>query len=540
MIGLADVFLRTSAVLIAGLALATALSRRSAAVRHAVLAVSLLSAVLVVPASSVLPSWTIVLPAGAPPKAAPPRPVTAAAAHIHISVPEPAGPRPRAYPIAAIVWGCGFAAGLIVLAAGTIRLTRLSGRGTPVSDPRWIASARAVADSYGLRRPVALLRTDVPFMIATWGFRPARILLPPGERHWTDARIGAVLRHELAHVARADWIVLMAAHVLLAALWFNPLAWLVSRGLRRECERACDDAVLGGGVGAADYAGHLVALARECRRPSLSSWAWMPPALPMARPSGFERRIAAMLNPRLDRSPLSPRAALVLGAIVMAATGATAAARAVQAPPSALTGTVYDTTGGVLPGVTMALEDEGQATTHVTTDASGRFTFPSIGRGRYVLSAALPGFRSMRDQFDLNAAADWDRAVTLQVGDLKETITVKVTRIPATARAATAPSAPIRLRVGGNVQAPRKTLDVKPVYPESMRAAGREGQVSIEAVIAADGTVSYVRVLSAQVHPDFAIAAVDAVRQWQFTPTLLNGQAVEVVMTVSVQFSLTN
>jgi protein TonB len=73
-----------------------------------------------------------------------------------------------------------------------------------------------------------------------------------------------------------------------------------------------------------------------------------------------------------------------------------------------------------------------------------------------------------------------------------------------------------------------------------MRAAGREGHVPIEAVIAADGTVSYVRVLSAQVHPDFAIAAVDAVRQWQFTPTLLNGRAVEVVMTVSVQFSLSD
>jgi protein TonB len=98
----------------------------------------------------------------------------------------------------------------------------------------------------------------------------------------------------------------------------------------------------------------------------------------------------------------------------------------------------------------------------------------------------------------------------------------------------------IRVRVGGNIRAPRKTLDVRPVYPASMRAAGREGQVPMEAVISADGSVSYVRVLSAQVHPDFAIAAVDAVRQWRFTPTLLNGQPVEVVMTVNVQFGLTN
>ena len=71
-----------------------------------------------------------------------------------------------------------------------------------------------------------------------------------------------------------------------------------------------------------------------------------------------------------------------------------------------------------------------------------------------------------------------------------------------------------------------------------MREAGREGVVPIEAIIGVDGAVTSVRVLSAQVHPDFAIAAVDAVRQWRFTPTLLNGVPVEVVMRVSITFSL--
>jgi outer membrane biosynthesis protein TonB len=48
------------------------------------------------------------------------------------------------------------------------------------------------------------------------------------------------------------------------------------------------------------------------------------------------------------------------------------------------------------------------------------------------------------------------------------------------------------------------------------------------------------RVLSAQVHPDFAVAASEAVRQWRFSPTLLNGSPVEVVMRVSVTFSLSD
>ena len=73
-----------------------------------------------------------------------------------------------------------------------------------------------------------------------------------------------------------------------------------------------------------------------------------------------------------------------------------------------------------------------------------------------------------------------------------------------------------------------------------MREAGREGIVPIDAVIGRDGTVTTVRVLSAEVHPDFAMAAVDAVRAWRFSPTLLNGSPVDVVMTVSVRFSLSN
>jgi TonB family protein len=62
--------------------------------------------------------------------------------------------------------------------------------------------------------------------------------------------------------------------------------------------------------------------------------------------------------------------------------------------------------------------------------------------------------------------------------------------------------------------------------------------VPLEAIIGADGTVSSVRVLSAQVHPDFAIAAVDAVRRSRFTPTLLNGVPVDVAMTVTLRFEL--
>jgi periplasmic protein TonB len=96
------------------------------------------------------------------------------------------------------------------------------------------------------------------------------------------------------------------------------------------------------------------------------------------------------------------------------------------------------------------------------------------------------------------------------------------------------PSGPIR--VGGSIDPPRKIASAPPVYPPIARAAGVQGIVVLEAVIAEDGTVSEVRVLRSQ--PLLDAAAVEAVRKWRFTPTLLNGQPVPVVMTVTVGFSL--
>ena len=111
---------------------------------------------------------------------------------------------------------------------------------------------------------------------------------------------------------------------------------------------------------------------------------------------------------------------------------------------------------------------------------------------------------------------------------------------PEAAPAATQSSSTEPVRVGGNIRPPRKVEDVNPIYPAVMREANLEGLVPLEAIIAADGTVASVRVLSAQVHSEFARAAEDAVGQWRFTPTLLNGAPVEVRMAVSVRFSLSD
>ena len=96
------------------------------------------------------------------------------------------------------------------------------------------------------------------------------------------------------------------------------------------------------------------------------------------------------------------------------------------------------------------------------------------------------------------------------------------------------PQAPIR--VGGDIKPPTKTRDVRPVYPPIAQSARVPGCVIIEATIGADGRVKEAKVLRGQ--PLLDQAALDAVKQWQFTPTLLNNVPVPVIMTVTVNFTL--
>ena len=90
------------------------------------------------------------------------------------------------------------------------------------------------------------------------------------------------------------------------------------------------------------------------------------------------------------------------------------------------------------------------------------------------------------------------------------------------------------VRVGGKIKPPIKMNDVKPVYPAIAQTAGVTGAVIIEATIGLDGKVIDAKVLRSV--PLLDQAALDAVRQWEYAPTLLNGVPVPVVMTVTINF----
>jgi protein TonB len=98
------------------------------------------------------------------------------------------------------------------------------------------------------------------------------------------------------------------------------------------------------------------------------------------------------------------------------------------------------------------------------------------------------------------------------------------------------PTPPKVYRTGGAIREPRKIYHVAPVYPEIARAARVEGLVILEATIDERGVVTGARVLRSE--PLLDGAALAALKQWRYTPTLLNGIPVRVLMTVTFRFSL--
>lgn len=141
----------------------------------------------------------------------------------------------------------------------------------------------------------------------------------------------------------------------------------------------------------------------------------------------------------------------------------------------------------------------------------------------------------IRIYLDSNRLAEAELLLTRALAQVRERrVTAQQTPVPAPPAVQLAAGGPVR--IGGDVKEPLIIRKVPPVYPPIAQSAGVEGIVIIEALIETNGTVREAKVLRSQ--PLLDEAAIDSVRQWVFTPTLLNGAPVQVIMTVTVNFSL--
>jgi beta-lactamase regulating signal transducer with metallopeptidase domain len=547
--------LKISVVVALGLLAAMVLRNRSAALRHWALAVAITAALGTPLLMAVAPTWSPPLSATAPVvnhDARPAPPANRAARTVETAIVDvtiDAAQTRRVDPASILlsVWLAGVLANASVLLIGFGRLRRIVSRATAITDGPWADAVRELAAHYGMRG-VRLLRSDHPALLVTWGLVSPKILLPNDADSWSTDRIRVVVAHELAHVRRHDWIVQIASEMLRSAYWFNPLVWLASSRLRLESERACDDAVVTLGVSGREYATHLLELARQFGRARQLSF---PAVAVVPRASSLERRVTAMLNARLNRRPVSLATRLSTLAILVAV--ALPVALFAQNTFATLSGSISDQSGGLLPGVSVAAIDVDRGVRHeVKSDRAGRFELLGLPQGNYTLEANLPGFEIFRQNLRLSGE-DVARTITMSIGSLSEVVVVSnaAENEPSAApkqaqvggRGSNPPCAPgtgaanagrggiLPLRIGGQIRQPTKIKHVSPVYPQGAPS----GIVRLNTVIGTDGFVKELIVTSSAA-PALALAAENAVRQWQFTETMLNCVPVDVRMSVVVEF----
>lgn len=364
---LATIAVKTSLLLLIALAAGQFLRRASAALRHLIYVASIAGVFLLPLASMLLPGLRVpILPPNSntpksehitsavaensPPVITPSQPIkaqqpmasaakretiTPAATSETISsvvVPQPVETTQATTHTAnwrgmlVILWIAGCAGCLLRMFVIHLQLGRLVKKSVPVDSIPLSSHLRWLCRDLGIKQEVTLLAShdlDVPIAV---GALSAKIVLSPQSGEWSETRRKAVLCHELAHIKRGDAFTHFLASLAAAVYWFNPLAWMVARGMRAERERACDDYVLAYGTAASDYAHELVEIVSTLVRPQPAA------ALAMARRSQLEGRVMALLNARVTHGVPRRITSLAFTSVVLAVALPLAAARLEERP----------------------------------------------------------------------------------------------------------------------------------------------------------------------------------------------------------------
>jgi len=511
------VTVKAAIILLCALVLNLALRKRgSAALRHFVWIAALLCIVL-------LPAVSLTIP----PKPAQSIAISTAllpaasgrlASNSVASGQDPASPVPFDYSLI-VIWAAGALLVSARIAIGLMRIARITRRAAPGS------SAGAIRLRWSGEIPAPL----------TWGILRPVVLLPAASANCQPNWLRLIENHELAHVARKDWLSQMLAQAACALYWFHPLAWFAAAAMRREAERACDDMVLATGTDAVQYASCLLDVAR----------AWSLDAtletgtLAMARPSGIEMRLRSILDTGANRRPVKRASLMAAGLAALALLLVLGPARSIaQESAAGMSGSIFDPSGAAVPHALVEAKSTSSDREEIThTDEAGAYSFPGLAPGEYEIDVKKAGFAVLhREHVNVDASQNQRLDLTLQVGPVLESMDVIGVAPPPPEPAAVQTRQ--RIRVGGDVQATKLLTRVTPVYPAPALAQGIHGSVLLHAVIGTDGNLLSITPLNTLVDPALTAAAIDAVKQWRYQPTLLNGIPVEVVTTITVNFQL--
>jgi len=435
--------------------------------------------------------------------------------------------------------------------------------------------------TFGLRRPVVVL--------------PGRFAELPADIQ------EAIVCHELLHVRRRDWIVTVAEQAIGAALWFHPAIWWLIGQAQLAREQTVDGEAVALTGNRAEYLNALLAMAgnrpvldlapaalflrkrhlknrvalllkevtmskrslisfcaASCGVLIAAGWLALHTFPLQAAPVPQEAAGSNLLHSVPPKYPQAARAKHIEGAVVLEvhidAEGHVSDAKVVSGPEELRSAALeailqwhYSPAAMTLPAVTQVTMDF-KLPGGATPDSKPGIALPPDWHGT-LKSIQIDGLTpAARDELMQRLPAHEGDAVNADVmaslsktvRDFDEHLNVSLSPDePHTLRISLAPAAspgPLRIRVGGNVQQAKLLSQVRPIYPPEAKAQGIEGTVQLQAILDKDGTVANLVVLSGP--PLLVPAAMEAVGQWQYQTTLLNGDPVEVMTQVAVNFTL--
>jgi TonB family protein len=535
---LADASVRSLVLALAALAAMWLARARSAPARHAVWT-AVVCAMLLLPVLSVaLPSIPLRILPAAPEIALAPAPMEASGPAQIRTAPAPAPPRPQRdwTSLALPVWLLVATALLGRLVFGYAFCRRLLRGSTPIRDPR----VSEALERLGAMPALALAESESISVPLTVGWIEPSILLPPGWRAWDQAKMEAVLAHEIAHVRRSDWLVTVLSGVNRSLFWFHPLAWWTERRLTALAEEACDESSLEATGNRERYAEVLLEMAEAVRR---SHGRLTSHAVAMARRSQVRQRIETVLDERrgISRGMTKARWAAVLlcgvplvyGAAALqvqpAQRPATVKAQSLEEHPAASSEPkLIQRVRPVYPP--LAKQARIQGTVHLTA---------KIGKDGHVEEVQFVSGHPLLVPAAEEAVRKWVYEPVLVNGEPVEMLTdidVNFSLIEDQAAPQPPGGSATRARGGGSVQPAKLIEKVDPVYPALAKQARVQGAVSVEVTIGKDGRVRKATAMSGP--PLLRRAAEEAVEHWVYAPGRLNGEPVEVVAQEVVRFGL--
>ena len=377
--------------------------------------------------------------------------------------------------ILAIVLASGIFIRLIWLAIGFLRLRLFEHK-----SHMFLEEHPAVRDMQwrtGVRVPLLLSgQIDSP---VTFGFRPPIVILPLSFKELSEPCQRAILCHELLHVRRYDWVLIIAEEFVRALLWFHPAIWWLLSRIHLSREQAIDYEVVKLTGSKQPYLDSLLEFARVQGRPRAV------PAPLFLKEHHFVQRVALLIK---EVSMSRSRLAVSMIGISVLLTG-TVRLAAGWFPLAGAPAQVQSQKEKIVPGIAVSPLDVSEPVREPVKAAenTAEATKPAVQAPEQNVETGIKAPQSMP------------------------------------------------IRIGGNIQESKLIYKVDPIYPKAALEARIQGIIKLTIIINEEGAVYEIRTKPGN-NPILEEAAIDAVEHWQYSPTHLDDKPVPVEATVTVVF----